>query len=89
MALGAPTGSVLRLVINHAVTLVVAGVAIGVIAALGVSRLLVSLLVGVAPYDPVTFAAVSATMVAVALVASYIPGLRATKIDPVVALRQE
>jgi len=89
VALGAPAGSVLRLVINHAVTLVVAGVAIGVIAALGVSRLLVSLLVGVAPYDPVTFAAVSATMVAVALVASYIPGLRATKIDPVVALRQE
>ena len=57
--------------------------------ALGVSRLLVSFLVGVPPYDPVTFAAVSALMVAVALLASYIPGRRAARIDPVVALRHE
>jgi predicted permease len=89
VALGAHPGSVLRLVVNHAAMLVGTGVIIGVIAALGVSRMVVSFLVGVPSYDPLTFLAVSAVMVAVALVASYIPARRATKIDPVVALRHE
>jgi putative ABC transport system permease protein len=89
MALGAQPRSVLGLVIRQAVVLVGAGVGVGVLAALGVSRILVSLLVGVTSYDPLTFAGVSALMVAVALVACYIPAYRAAHVDPMVALRHE
>jgi len=89
MALGAQPRSVLGLVIRQAVVLVGAGVGVGVLAALGLSRILVSLLVGVTSYDPLTFASVSALMVAVALVACYIPAYRAAHVDPMVALRHE
>jgi hypothetical protein len=89
MALGAQPRSVLGLVVRQAVVLVGAGVGVGVLAALGVSRILVTLLVGVTSYDPVTFASVSALMVAVALVACYIPAYRAAHVDPMVALRHE
>jgi putative ABC transport system permease protein len=89
MALGAPRGSVLGLVIHQAVVLVGAGIAAGVLAALGVSRILVSLLLGVPAYDPVTFVSVSALMLAVALVACYAPARRASRVDPMVALRYE
>ena len=89
MALGAQPKSVLALVIRQAVALVGAGIGIGVLAALGVSRILVSLLFGVTSYDPVTFAGVSGLMLAVALVACYIPARRATKVDPLAALRHE
>jgi putative ABC transport system permease protein len=89
MALGAQPKSVLALVIRQAVLLVGAGIGIGVLAALGVSRILVSLLFGVTSYDPVTFAGVSGLMLAVALVACYIPARRATKVDPLAALRHE
>ena len=89
MALGAQASGVLALVIRQAVLLVGAGIGIGVLAALGVSRILVSLLVGVTSYDPVTFAGVSGLMLAVALVACYIPARRATKVDPLAALRHE
>ncbi len=89
MALGAPRGSVLGLVIRQAVVLVGAGIAAGLLAALGVSRILVSLLLGVSSYDPLTFTSVSVLMLAVALVACYIPARRASKVDPMVALRYE
>ena len=89
MALGAQPNSVLALVIRQAVALVGAGIGFGVVAALGVSRILVSLLVGVTSYDPVTFVSVSGLMLAVALVACYIPARRATKVDPLAALRHE
>jgi putative ABC transport system permease protein len=89
MALGARPSSVLGLVIRQAVVLVGAGVGIGVLAALGVTRILVSLLVGVTSYDLLTFVSVSGLMLAVALVACYIPARRATKVDPMVALRYE
>jgi putative ABC transport system permease protein len=89
LALGARPNSVLVLVIRQAVALVGAGVAIGALAALGVSRILVSLLVGVTSYDPLTFVSVSGLMLAVALLACYIPARRATKVDPLVALRHE
>ncbi len=89
MALGAEPRSVLGLVVRQAVVLVGAGVGVGVLAALAVSRLLVSLLVGVPSYDPLTFASVSALMLAVALVACYFPARRAANIDPMVALRYE
>ena len=89
MALGAEPSSVLGLVVRQAVVLVGSGVGVGVLAALAVSRLLVSLLVGVPSYDPLTFAVVSVLMLAVALVACYIPARRAANTDPMVALRYE
>jgi ABC-type antimicrobial peptide transport system permease subunit len=89
MALGARPRSVLVLVMRQAVVLVGAGVGIGVLAALIVSRILVSLLVGVPSYDPLTFTSVSVLMLAVALVACYIPARRAARVDPMVALRYE
>jgi predicted permease len=89
MALGARPNSVLTLVIRQAVVLVGAGIGTGVLSALGVSRLLASLLVGVTSYDPLTLASVSGLMLAVALLACYIPARRATKVDPSVALRHE
>ncbi|HXJ96462.1 MAG TPA: ABC transporter permease [Terriglobia bacterium] len=89
MALGAPRRSVLGLVVNQAVVLVGAGVGAGVLAALAVSRILVSFLVGVPSYDLLTYASVSLLMLAVALVACYVPARRASKVDPMVALRYE
>jgi predicted permease len=89
MALGARPRSVLALVIRQAVALVGAGIGIGALAALGLNHLLASLLVGVTSYDPLTFAGVSGIMLAAALVACYIPARRATKVDPLAALRHE
>jgi putative ABC transport system permease protein len=71
------------------VQLTFAGVALGVAAALGLTRFLASLLFGIQPRDPFTFAVVAALLAVVALLASYIPALRATKVDPMVALRYE
>jgi len=89
MALGAPRHSVLGLVVHQAVMLVGAGVGAGVLAALAVSRILVTFLVGVPSYDLLTYLSVSALMLAVALVACYVPARRASRVDPMVALRYE
>jgi putative ABC transport system permease protein len=89
MALGARPNSVLALVIRQAVVLVGAGIGIGAFAALGVNRLLASLLVGVTSYDPLTFVSVSGLMLAAALLACYVPARRATRVDPMAALRHE
>ena len=89
LALGAQPSSVLGLVVCQALMLVGTGVGLGVLAALAVSRVLASLLVGVPSYDPFTFICVSALMLAVALGACYIPARRAAKVDPMVALRYE
>jgi putative ABC transport system permease protein len=89
MALGAQPQTVLGLVVRQALMLVGAGVGIGVLLALAVSRLLVTLLVGVPFYDVFTFTCISALMLAVALVACYIPARRAAKVDPMVVLRHE
>jgi predicted permease len=89
LALGAERGDVLKLVVKQGMRLSVAGVIIGLAAALVVSRLLSSLLYGIRPTDPVTYIAVAFLLSVVTLLASYIPARRATKVDPMVALRYE
>jgi ABC-type antimicrobial peptide transport system permease subunit len=87
IALGANRGDILRLVLRQGMTLAGAGIAIGIAASLALTRLLASLLYGVSATDPATFAAGAALFVAVAFAASYIPAIRATRVDPVVTLR--
>ena len=89
VALGAQRGAVLRMVIKQALVLVVTGIAVGGGGALLLTRLMQGLLFEVKPTDPVTFGVVSGVLTAVALLASYIPGRRATQIDPVIALRAQ
>jgi putative ABC transport system permease protein len=89
MALGAQIGDVLKLVLRRAMLLVVVGVGLGLAGAFAVTRYLETLLFGVKPIDVITFAAVALVLVAVALVASLIPARRATKVDPLNALRYE
>jgi putative ABC transport system permease protein len=89
MALGAQRTDVLRMVVRQALLLAVAGIVIGGAGALLLTRLMEGLLFLVKPGDPVTFAVVSGVLAAVALLASYIPGRRATRVDPVIALRAE
>jgi predicted permease len=89
MALGAGPGNIFTLVLRQALVLVAAGVGLGLLAALAIARLLSTLLIGVAPYDPITFASVAGILIAVALVACFLPARRAANLDPTTALRYE
>jgi putative ABC transport system permease protein len=89
MALGARSGDVRSLVVRQAVWLGATGLVIGIAGALGVSRVLGSLLFGVSASDPLTFGGVSAALVTVLLLAAYLPARRATRVDPIVALRAD
>lgn len=89
MALGAPRHNVLKLVLSQAMVLTLVGIALGAGGAIALTRLMKSMLFGVSPTDPVTFIAISFLLSAVALLASYMPARRATKVDPLVALRYE
>ena len=89
LALGAQPGSVTRMFVKHGLTLAVVGVAIGLAAAAGAMRLIASLLFEVSPIDPLTYAMVSITLIGATVLASYVPALRATAVDPIEALRSE
>jgi putative ABC transport system permease protein len=89
MALGARAANVLSLIMKNGFTLVLTGIVIGVGSALGLTRFLATLLFGIEPTDSVTFVVVSAMFFGVAMIAALIPALRATRVDPLVALRDE
>jgi putative ABC transport system permease protein len=89
VALGAQATQVLRMVIGQALVLAVAGVALGLLGALGLARAMTGLLFHLSPTDPATLASVAVLLTAVAVVASYLPARRATRVDPLVALRSE
>ena len=89
MALGATAGHVSRMILRRGATVAIAGVVIGWVGALGMTRWIESLLIGVPPRDIGTYAAVSVALVSVAIVASYLPARRASRQDPTVALRSE
>ena len=89
MALGAQRGDLVRMVVTQGIALAVTGTAIGLGAAAGISRLLTTLLYGVKPEDPATLASVTLLLIVVAIVAASVPARKATRVDPIVALRCE
>lgn len=89
IALGARRADVLQMTVKQALKLVGAGMLIGLIAAFLLTRVLASLLFGISATDPITFIGISVVLLAVAILASYIPALRATKVDPITALRAQ
>jgi ABC-type antimicrobial peptide transport system permease subunit len=89
VALGAKPADVVGMILRQGMVLVVAGLGVGVLAALALTRLMRTLLFEVQPADPFTFAGVSLTLAAVALMACYLPARRALRVDPLLALRRE
>jgi ABC-type antimicrobial peptide transport system permease subunit len=89
MALGAGTRDVLKLVIGEGMLLTLIGITAGLAAAVGLTRFLSGLLYGVSAVDPVTFSVITLLLIGIALLACWIPARRATKVDPLIALRSE
>jgi putative ABC transport system permease protein len=89
MALGARRSDVLKLIVRNGLAMTLLGMVIGLVGAFAVTRLISTLLFGVTPTDKVTFITVSVILIVVALLACYLPARRATKVDPLVALRYE
>jgi ABC-type antimicrobial peptide transport system permease subunit len=89
LALGATRATILQMILRQGLELAIAGSVLGLVGALIVSHLMAGLLYGVSPTDPLTFVGVTLVLTAVALAASYIPAMRAMRVDPLVALRYE
>jgi putative ABC transport system permease protein len=89
MVFGAPRRSILALVVGEGLKLSAAGIVVGLAGALGVTRVMASMLVGVTPTDPVTFGAIVVLFALVAMAASWIPAYRASRLDPLNAIREE
>jgi putative ABC transport system permease protein len=89
MALGAAPASIFQLIVGQGLRLSAVGIAVGLVAAAAVTRVMTSMLIGVKPTDPLTFAAMAALFIAIAAVASWLPARRAAALDPTVALRGE
>ena len=89
MALGGSARDVVRLILRQGVRMVVIGLAVGLVATLGITRVMTRLLIGVSPSDPITYLAVALLLAAIALIACWIPARRATRVDPGIALRYE
>jgi len=89
MALGAQSGDVLRLIVGQGLSIAAVGVVVGLVGALGISRVIASLLYNVTSTDPLSFGGVSVFLAAIAVLASYLPARRAMKVDPIVALRAD
>lgn len=89
MALGARRVDVVRLVLTDGARMMLVGIAIGIVAALSLTRWMASMLFGVTPTDPLTFAAVAVVLFGIGLCACYVPVHRAMRVDPILALRQE
>jgi predicted permease len=89
LALGAQRRQIMQLILNHGIKMALGGVALGLVAALGLTRLLSKMLFGVSATDPITFVVIALILTGVALLACFVPARRATKVDPLVALRYE
>jgi predicted permease len=89
MALGAGSRSVLQMILGQGVVIISTGLALGVLSAMVIAKLVGNFLSGVSPFDPLTYACVTAGLTAVAMLACYLPARKATKVDPMVALRYE
>jgi ABC-type antimicrobial peptide transport system permease subunit len=89
VALGASSGDVMRLVLRQSFRMIAVGVALGIAAALAAGRLLERFVAGVRPTEPLTFIAMISVLIAAAVFASFVPARRASRVDPVTALRQE
>jgi putative ABC transport system permease protein len=89
MALGASSTDVLRMVLGEGMRITLVGVGVGIVAALGLTRLIAKIIYGVGAADPITFGVVAILLTGVALLACYIPARRAMRVDPIIALRYE
>ena len=89
MAIGASRGDVFKMILSHGMKLTFIGVGIGLVLAFALTRLMATMLFGVEPTDATTFASIAALLIGVALLACFLPGRRATKVEPTISLRYE